>query len=455
MSPGSHLSKLTFQGTADDAENVLTVVSATMITTIGLVFSLTVVALQVASSQFSVRLLRTFLRDVPNQAVLATFVCTFAYATGGLYTVGHHRDAEFVPSVAVSGSLLLMFASTGALVFFLHHLMHSIQIDSVLENTQQRTLTLVDELFPEPDTPDRVREKQPAPPAGASVLLAPRSGYVQTVRVSRIADQAAESGHTVLLVTSVGDYVTAGGILGWCWHRGDPPGPADPAVVQRIMRHGHIGFERTLQQDPRFGLRQMVDIALRALSSATNDPYTAIQVVHHLSAVETVLASRALRDDIRRDASGKCWCGWCIRASRRTCTSDACKSVATGCRNRWCSRRCCRCWLVVANCVSAERRAAVKAQIDLVVRASQDLSEPSDRTMVAGAAARAIDVVEHPGTLPPPPSAFGMWHPSKLLWPVAMAANDIQVCQKDNMTKTGEVRRGSLVFDVTSRAARR
>ena len=410
MTPGSHLSKLTFQGTADDAQNVLTVVSATMITTIGLVFTLTVVALQVAASQFSVRLLRTFLRDMPNQAVLATFVCTFAYATGGLYTVGHHHDGpEFVPSVAVSGSLLLMFASTGALVFFLHHLMHSIQIDSIMENTQQRTLTLVDELFPEPDTPDRVREKQPAPPPGASVLLAQRSGYVQAVRVSRIADQAAESGHTVLLVTSVGDYVTAGGILGRCWHRGDRPGPADPAVVQRIMRHEHIGFGRTLQQDPRFGLRQLVDIALRALSAATNDPYTAVQVVHHLSAVETVLASRALRDDIRRDPSGNVLV-WLVYPDFATYLHIGCLQI--------------RCYgvneplvltallqmlaAVAANCVTAERRAAVKAQIDLVVRTSLDLSEPSDRAMVAGAAARAIDVVEHPGTLPPPPSAFGM-----------------------------------------------
>ncbi len=409
MTPGSHLSKLTFQGTADDAENVLTVVSATMITTIGLVFSLTVVALQVASSQFSVRLLRTFLRDVPNQAVLATFVCTFAYATGGLYTVGHHHDAEFVPSVAVSGSLLLMFASTGALVFFLHHLMHSIQIDSIMESTQQRTITLVDELFPEPDTPDGVREKQPAPPAGASVLLAQRSGYVQTVHVSAIADQAAESGHTVLLVTSVGDYVTAGGILGWCWHRGDPPGPADPAVVQRIMRHEYIGFERTLQQDPRFGLRQMVDIALRALSSATNDPYTAIQVVHHLSAVETVLASRALRDDIRRDPSGNVLV-WLVYPDFATYLHIGCLQIRRYGVNEPLVLTALLQMLaaVAANCVSAERRAAVKAQIDLVVRASQDLSEPSDREMVAGAAARAIDVVEHPGTLPPPPSAFGM-----------------------------------------------
>ena len=106
------------------------------------------------------------------------------------------------------------------------------------------------------------------------------------------------------LVTFVGDYVTAGGILGSCWRTNAAAVP-EPDVLQRILRHLHIGFERTLQQDVRFGLRQMVDIALRALSPAINDPYTAIQVVHHVSAIESVLASRALTDDVRRDSSGQ------------------------------------------------------------------------------------------------------------------------------------------------------
>lgn len=90
VKPDSLIDKLMFQGTAGDARGVLIVVSATMITTIGIVFSLTVLSLQIASSQFSVRLLRTFLRDMPNQMVLAMFACTFAYSTGGLHTVGQH-----------------------------------------------------------------------------------------------------------------------------------------------------------------------------------------------------------------------------------------------------------------------------------------------------------------------------------------------------------------------------
>ena len=175
--PGSLIDKMMFQGTAGDARGVLIVVSATMITTTGIVFSLTVLSLQIASSQFSVRLLRTFLRYVPNQVVLAIFVCTFAYATGGLLTVGEHAGGgEFVPKLAVTGSLALAFVSIGALVYFLHHLVHSIQIDTIMENVQKRTLALVDELFPDPDTHDAVPVSRPAPPAGAVPLLAPKSG---------------------------------------------------------------------------------------------------------------------------------------------------------------------------------------------------------------------------------------------------------------------------------------
>ena len=412
VSPGSPIDKLMFQGTAGDARAVLTIVSATMITTTGIVFSLTVLSLQIASSQFSVRLLRTFLRDVPNQVVLAIFVCTFAYATGGLHTVGEHASGgEFVPKVAVTGSLALAFVSIGALIYFLHHLVHSIQIDSIVESAQRRTLALVDELFPDRDTPEAPPESRPEPPTGAVPLLVPKSGYLQTVDVEDVAEIAMATSHSVQLDTLVGDYVTAGGVLGWCWHRGaagevDAP---DQAVVQRVLRHVHIGFERTLQQDIRFGLRQMVDIALRALSPAINDPYTAIQVVHHVSAIESVLASRALRDDVRRDGSGQILV-WLPYPGFATYLQMGCAQIRRyGAREPLVLGALLQLLCAVAqNCIDPSRRTAVRAQIELVIKASErDLAEESDRAMVAGAAACAIDVVEHPGALAPPPSAFG------------------------------------------------
>jgi uncharacterized membrane protein len=412
VKPGSLIDKLMFQGTADDARQVLTIVSATMITTTGIVFSLTVLSLQIASSQFSVRLLRTFLRDLPNQVVLAIFVCTFAYSTGGLHTVGEHEGGgTFVPKVAVSGSLALAFVSIGALVYFLHHLVHSIQIDTIIEGVQQRTLALVDELFRNQAVPDEQPVPRPEPPAAAVPMLAPRSGYLQTVDVQDLAEIAAATGHSMQLVTLVGDYVTAGGLVGWCWRRAtDGQAGVDSGVMQRALKHVHIGFERTLQQDIRLGLRQMVDIALRALSPAINDPYTAIQVVHHVSAVESVLASRALPDDVHRDNSGELL-ALLPYPSFATYLTVGCAQIRRyGSREPLVLAALLQLLSAVAqNCIDASRRAAVRAQIDLVVRASErELTEQSDRAMVARAAAAAMDVVEHPGTLAPPSTMFGM-----------------------------------------------
>jgi uncharacterized membrane protein len=407
---GSLLDKVMFQGTAGDARGVLIVVSATMITTTGIVFSLTVLSLQIASSQFSVRLLRTFLRDVPNQVVLAIFVCTFAYATGGLLTVGERAGGgQFVPKVAVTGSLALAFVSIGGLIYFLHHLVHSIQIDTIMENAQKRTLDLVDELFRVPCAHDAPSVVRPDPPAGTVPLLAPKSGYLQTVDVEDLAELATSTGYSVQLVTFVGDYVTAGGILGSCWRTNAVAVP-EPDVLQRILRHLHIGFERTLQQDVRFGLRQMVDIALRALSPAINDPYTAIQVVHHVSAIESVLASRALTDDVRRDSSGQVLV-WLPYPGFETYLHVGCAQIRRyGSHEPLVLAALLQLLSAVAqNCVSEPRRAAVQAQIDLVVRAAErELAEESDRTMVIRAAAAATGVVERPGTLAPSPSVFGM-----------------------------------------------
>lgn len=410
VKPGSLVDKLMFQGTAGDARGVLIVVSATMITTIGIVFSLTVLSLQIASSQFSVRLLRTFLRDVSNQVVLAIFACTFAYSTGGLHTVGEHTDGgAFVPKVAVSGSLALAFVSLGALIYFLHHLMHSIQIDTIMEKVRMRTLALIDQMYPDPETPDQQVTTMPKPPPEALPLLAQQSGYLQSVDVDDIAEIAAASGHAVLLVTFVGDYVTAGGLLGWCWHRETKPGPPESAAAQQCLRHVHIGFERTLHQDVRFGLRQLVDIALRALSPAINDPYTAIQVVHHLSAVESVLATRALPDDVRRDGAGQLLV-WLANPGFAAYLQVGCGQIRRyGMHEPLVLAALLQLLSAVAqNCVDQARRAAVQTQIALVVRAAQrGLADEADRALVDGAAAQATEVVEKPGTLAPPSSAFG------------------------------------------------
>jgi uncharacterized membrane protein len=305
VGPDTVLGPLLFQGTAGDARDLLIVVSATMITVTGLVFSLSVVALQIASSQFSPRLLRGFLRDRGNQVVLSVFVGTFAYATAGLHTVGTREagNAEFVPRLAVSGALFLALASLAALVYFIHHIAHSIQIDTIMGRVERETLAVVEATYPEPAGAGGEDEQAPDPPPGAALVTALRTGYVQAVDHDELLRVAVESDAVVRLVPMVGDYVVRGTALAWVWPHG--AGRLDPGqLAVPVNATVEIGYQRTMLQDAAFGLRQLVDIANKALSPAVNDPYTAVQSVQHITVVILLMVERRLGARLGRDQDG-------------------------------------------------------------------------------------------------------------------------------------------------------
>lgn len=298
---------LVFQGSAGDARQLLIVVSATMITVTGLVFGLTVVALQIASAQYSPRLLRNFMRDRGTQLVLSVFVGAFAYSTAGLYTVGIQRSGQqaFVPRLAVSGSLALGVASIGVLVYFIHHLAHSIQIDTIISDIERETQRVIDDLYPDEPRAPEAEDRCPDPPTGAIVIMSERSGYIQAVQPEALVEAAVRHDLVVRLAKRVGDHVVAGTPLAWAWQPSGDRTPSAPALLRVALCDAvHIGFERTMLQDVLFGLRRLVDIGNKALSPAINDPYTAIQAVQHLSVLLYTLARRRLGDRLWRDEHG-------------------------------------------------------------------------------------------------------------------------------------------------------
>lgn len=302
IGPDSPLYPLAFAGTADDARQLLIAIASTMVTVIALILGLTIVALQVSSTQFSPRLLRNFLRDRPTQVVLATFVATFTYSTAGLYTVGVESGAraEDFPRLAVTGAIALVFISLGMLVYFVHHIAHAIQIDSVMTSVARATAQGV--VARATNGTDRTA---PEPPAAAVALPAPRSGYLQTVHPEWLVDAAARQDAVVSIVPWPGAHVVAGATaLALAWSRDGGP-PEDPAALAHAL-HGavQIGTERTLQHDPAFGLRQLVDIGLKALSPAINDPYTGVQALDRLASLISLLGTRTLGADIRQDHTG-------------------------------------------------------------------------------------------------------------------------------------------------------
>jgi uncharacterized membrane protein len=304
ISDDSPLSSFVFQGTADDARSLLIAIASTMVTVIALVLGLTIVALQLASTQFSPRLLRNFLRDRVNQIVLSILVATFAYTSAGLYTVGvsNQQRVTDYPRVAVTGALVLLFVSLLLLVFFAHHLAHSIQIDSVMSLVERTTLDVVRKLPVSDVSPAPV----PIPPDWAVPISAERSGYVQAMHLEPLITAASTHDALVTVAPMIGEHVIAGSPLVWVWRpTAEHPRLREADWMPTVHDSVRIGFERTMEQDAAFGVRQLADIASKALSPAINDPYTAAQALDHLAVILSELAARPLGNAHLVDDAGR------------------------------------------------------------------------------------------------------------------------------------------------------
>jgi uncharacterized membrane protein len=394
-------SPLAFQGTADDARALLIGISSTMVTVIALLLGLTVVALQLASTQFSPRLLRNFLRDRPNQVVLSVFVATFAYAAAGLYTVGVSGGARTgdYPRFAVTVAIALLFLSLGLLVYFADHLAHSIQIDAIMRVARRQTLTVIDDgMF--------LGSQDPIPvPDRAIAIPAQESGYLQAVHLQPLLAWARRERSCLRLQLRVGQHVVGGTTLARVWRIS----PADPAPDRQLATRTvdeavRIGLERTFEQDAAFGIRQLVDVACKAMSPAVNDPYTAVQATDHLSVIFCRLVTRPLGDHVARDAGGATvtipgrrfadylgtMCGLIRRYGAREPTVAQALLRLLG-----------NCAAVASN--DPERQAAIQEQARLVVaEAERTVTEPADLSIVYVEAEKLLArPVTHPGAIEP------------------------------------------------------
>lgn len=293
--PGSALWTVAFRGSSADARTLLLTITGTVVTVIALVLGLSIVALQLSSTQFSPRLLRNFLRDRPNQVVLSVFMATFAYSAAGLLTVGVGDDPEHFPRLAVTGALALLFASIAAVAYFADHLSHSIQVDAIMRRVERETLEVIARL------PRDVELVPPAAPPWAVPLAAKSSGYVVTAHPEELVPLAERYGVSVELVRRVGEHVVPGTTLAQVWASAPDDELPDLHVLEHALDEAvGIGFERTRQQDAAIGIRQLVDVACKALSPAVNDPYTAIQAVDHMAVIFGAMAARPLGPRVAR-----------------------------------------------------------------------------------------------------------------------------------------------------------
>ncbi|MGA2520468.1 MAG: DUF2254 domain-containing protein [Acidimicrobiales bacterium] len=297
-------------GSADAGREVLIAIAAAVITVVGVVFSITILALTLASQQFGPRMMRNFVRDVGNQVTLGVFVATFVYSILALGSIASDRRGLFVPHLSITVAEALSLADIAVLVYFIHHIAKSIQLPEVIAGIARDLTKAIDAEFPaerghaslrEPEGSGRtVAELVRAIDERGVVVTAGVSGYLQFVGYAQLVEIAQRMDAVIRLDHRPGHFVVAGRPLATVW-----PSGAGPQVAAALAEAHVTGPHRTLMQDPVFAIDQLVEIAIRALSPAVNDTFTALTCIDWLSAGLTRVSGRPLVEGVYRDNFGR------------------------------------------------------------------------------------------------------------------------------------------------------
>lgn len=295
----------------EGARAVLSAIAGSMITVAGVVFSITIVAISYAATQYGPRILTNFMGDRGNQVTLGTFIATFLYSLMVLRTI-YNGDTVFVPQLAVFLAMVLATCSIAVLIYFIHHVPESIHVNHVAAQIGRRLLKSVDRAFPTcfGDPPDDTRsleaferEVRRIDQRGDDVaeILSSVSGYVQGMDSADLRDAACKHGLIIRLLRTPGDFV----------YPGRPFALASPAAkvsekVERDIRSSYsVGNLRTPYQDLHFLIDELVDIGARAMSSGVNDPFTARTCVDWLTAGASEMARREPASPYRLGPDGE------------------------------------------------------------------------------------------------------------------------------------------------------
>ncbi len=282
---------------------VLSAIAGSMVSVATTAFSITIVALQLASSQFGPRLLRNFMQDTGNQVVLGTFISTFVYSLLVLRTVNETEDNEFVPHVAVTCAIVLAIASIGVLIYFLHHAASSIQVDNIVHQVGNDLQDAINRLFPESigrGFTDSEAETASLPAdfnRNSYPVYTKNSGYIQAIDEGQLMAIAKDHNLILQVRQHPGSFVVQGCELMRVFPKANVTKPLASQIDQAFV----LGSKRTNQQDVEFSVNQLVEIAMRALSPGINDPFTAIRCIDQLSATLCQLAQRDIPSPYRYD----------------------------------------------------------------------------------------------------------------------------------------------------------
>lgn len=297
-----HALAIVYTGDAAGARSVLSAIASSMVTIVALVFSLILVALSLAASQFGPRLLRNFMRDTTTQVVLGAFVATFLYCLLVLRTIRSADGASFVPHLSVTLAIAMVLLSVGVLIYFIHHISVLLQADELVKRVGAELIERVDDIFPEQLGAGRNNAGSGA--AGAkkfdgpgSCIRSRKDGYLQLVDSEALMDLATERDLVIEVERRPGDHVFEGTVLARVFGQQKP----DEDLVDRLREIFVLGGERTGVQDIEFTMNQLVEVAVRALSPGLNDPFTAIACLDRLGSMLRRVARREMPSRCRYD----------------------------------------------------------------------------------------------------------------------------------------------------------
>lgn len=290
------------------ARTLLSTVAGSVIGIAGVSFSITIVALTLASSQFGPRLLNNFMKDLANQLVLGTFIATFLYCLLILGAIRENEAQVFVPQISITVAILLTLTSLGVFIYFIHHISISIHAENVITDVSKDLEKSIKNLFPEKigqgkagKNPSLETNFPPNFEEEAQSLFSTSSGYIQAIAQQEIITVATEQDFVIYLKHRPGDFIMAGEGLASVW----APHKIEYAYLKAISSNFLIGSQRTEEQDVEFAIHQLVELALRALSPGINDPFTAIGCIDRLGACIGLLAGRNLPSAYRYDDNHK------------------------------------------------------------------------------------------------------------------------------------------------------
>lgn len=284
-----------FGAGAEGARGMMSTIAGSMMTVVGVTFSMILVVLALASSQYTSRILRNFMRSRVTQVVLGIFAGIFTYCLIVLRTIRSGDEGAFVPSLAVFFGFVLALGGVGALMFFIHHIASSIEASSIIASVARETIAAIDRMFPERlgEGPDEDEDDPtPRPPAERNWRAVPakESGYIQSVDNAALLRVVRDRKTIVRMERGIGEFVVRDTALASLALE-DPPDQETTGALQATFS---ISSHRTVEQDAAFGIRQIVDVALKALSPGINDVTTAVTCVDYLTAILARIAPRQI-----------------------------------------------------------------------------------------------------------------------------------------------------------------